>query len=265
VAERVVDEGLRALAAGLVVRLESDVELVALEVAAPPDVVGGGREDARADVVEDAPDGLVEVLVQQLFGVRAVPGREHAGPGLVDDREAPRVDEFVAEALTQESLDVLQGLTGADDDRDVRLVELREQVQGRPRNLVVRAARGAQRLVDVEHEDVRRAVVLPEEVEGGERLVAGGARGDLGERRVVGERRPNLVFAVGELLAGGLPVLKGDPGVDRREEVHEVLVGAEGVGVEVVVERVQPVVALHTDSWVGTHFNTPGVPETYSE
>ncbi len=134
--------------------------------------VGEVADDASADRFEDRLHRVVERLVEEALRVRAVTGREDAGAGLVDDAHVPRVDEFVAESLNCEALDVLQGLAGADDDGDAPLVELREEMQHLAGNLVVGVASRPERLVDVQHEHVHRPVVLRVEVECGVRLVA---------------------------------------------------------------------------------------------
>jgi len=72
---------------------------------------------------------VVEVLVEEPLRVRAVTGREHAVARLVDDTEVAGVDEFVPQPLDEESLDVLQGLPGTDDDGQPVLVQLVEPVE----------------------------------------------------------------------------------------------------------------------------------------
>jgi hypothetical protein len=83
-------------------------------------------------------------------------------------------------------------------------------------------------------------------------LIARRARGYLGERLPDGERVANLVFPLVEFLAGVLPVVERDTGVDRRKQIYELLVLSEALGVKLVVEAVQQVVALHSRMGVGT-------------
>src|SRR5699024_106617 len=125
---------------------QGDVELVALEVTALSNPVGGLGQYARAQRVEDVLDSLVKALVEQLLRLRTVTGREHAGTGFVDDAQRSGVDELAAEPLDGEPFYVLQGLTGADDDRDARLVEFGQVVERLAGDLVVGAASGSEGL-----------------------------------------------------------------------------------------------------------------------
>lgn len=87
VAQPPVDDLPGLLTAGLGVRLQGDVELVALEMTSFANAVGGLGQHARAKRVEDVLDPLVEAFVEQLLRLRAMAGREHAGAGLVDDAQ----------------------------------------------------------------------------------------------------------------------------------------------------------------------------------
>ncbi len=223
-------------------------------MAAATDVVGGVGEDTGADAVEDLADVLVEVVVEEALRVGAVPGREYTGSRFVDDGDGSGVDEFVAEALDEEALDVLEGLPRADDDGGAGLVELGQEVERLARDLVVGAACRPQGLVDVEDEDVHGSFVLGVEVETGERLFPRCSRGDVGEGRALGEGARHLVFQVCEFVARALPVLEGDGRVDWGEEVHEVLVGPQPGRVELLVERVEAVVSFH-----GTYHRESGL------
>jgi hypothetical protein len=257
--QRTIDHfsGLRC--PGLRVRLQRHVELVALEVTAPSDLVGGFGDDARAHGREHVRYLVVEVLVEEPLRVRAVTGREHAVARLVDDTEVAGVDEFVPQPLDEESLDVLQGLPGTDDDGQPVLVQLVEPVEDVAGDLVVRLASGPQRLVDVEDEGVDRSFVLGGEVQGRERLVAAqrgrevGVHASLLVEPVTDLRLPPLEF-VGRLL----PVVERHARIDGREQVDEVLVGLQGLRVEVPVEPIDLVVPFHT-SGDGTAPDNDGV------
>ena len=85
-----------------------------------------------------------------------------------------------------------------------------------------------------------------EQVERGERLVAARARGHVRKRLARrGERRPNRVLPLGELLARVLPVFERHPRIDGGKQVGERLVRAERPRVELVVQAIELVVAFH--------------------
>ena len=64
------------------------------------------------------------------------------------------------------------------------------------------------------------------------------------------ERVAYLLLALVEFVPRTLPLVEGDAGVDGGKEVDELLVGAEPVRVELLVQPVQQVVAFHGISHV---------------
>ncbi len=240
--ERGVDNGASVVAAGLVVRLQGDAELVPLEVTAAGHLAGSLPERGRAHPVEDAAHVRAEVLVQQLFALRAVTGREHTVAGLIHDRQRSRVDKFGAKPLYEKALHVLQRLAGADDDGDPLIVEFGEQMQRLAGYLVVRTAGRPERLVHVEDEHVHSPALSGPQLGGRQRCLPVGECSDVGVLRA--EYVRDTTDAAGEVRPRRLPATQCRCRVDRGKQLNEIAERPQRVGVVLVVEPVQPLAVV---------------------